>query len=147
MNIWDFQTRLIRRLFVWSALSVAFSALTFFSASPFLRGVAIQCFVWGIIDAAIAFYGGRLSAKKRLKITGSDRGEKEAEESRWLGHILWINTGLDVLYVLGGIWLMQSWGAESPLWRGHGWGVVIQGGFLFFFDFFHAFTLRNLRIK
>lgn len=147
MNIWNFQTRLTNRLLAWSALSVAISTLALFSASPFLRGLCIQFFAWGIVDAAIAFFGAKASAKKRLKITGSDRGEKEAEESRWLEKVLWVNTGLDVLYVIGGVWLMQGWGAESPLWRGHGLGVVIQGGFLFFFDCFHAFALRNLRIR
>jgi hypothetical protein len=49
--------------------------------------------------------------------------------------------------VLGGVWLIQTWGADAALWRGHGWGVVIQGGFLFFFDFLHAFDLRKLRTK
>ncbi len=147
MNIWDFQTRLTNRLLTWSALSVAFSAPTIFSASPFLRGVAIQFFVWGAVDAAIAYFGARASAKKRLKMAEAASAESEARESRWLENILWVNTGLDVLYVLGGVWLIQSWGAESMLWRGHGWGVVIQGGFLLFFDFFHAFALRRLRTK
>jgi hypothetical protein len=73
--------------------------------------------------------------------------ENEAKESRWLSRILWVNTGLDVIYIFGGIWLMQTWGAESPLWRGHGVGIVMQGGFLFLFDFFHAVSLRSVRIS
>ena len=147
MNIWDFQTRLTNRLLVWSALSVAFSALTVFSASPFLRGLGIQFLAWGAIDTAIAFFGAKASAKKRLKMQGQASAESEAQESRWLENILWVNTGLDVLYVLGGIWLIQHWGADSVLWRGHGWGIIVQGGFLLFFDFFHAFALRKLRTK
>jgi len=145
MNIWDFQTRLTRRLLAWSALSVVFSILMVFSGDPFLRGVGIQCLVWGIIDAGIAFYGAKASTKKRLEITESEKGGKEARESRWLSRVLWVNTGLDILYVMVGVWLMQSRGAESPLWRGHGLGVVIQGGFLFLFDFFHATALRTIR--
>ena len=146
MNIWDFQTRLTNRLLVWSALSVAFSALTIFSTSPFLRGLGIQFFVWGVIDSAIAFFGARASAKKRLKMQGQASAESEAKESRWLENILWVNTGLDVLYILGGVWLIKTWGADDLLWRGHGLGVVIQGGFLFVFDFYHAFLLRTRRI-
>jgi hypothetical protein len=146
MTIWDFQIRLTRRLLTWSAFSMVFAALTFFSANPLLRGLAIQFFVWGAVDGVIAVYGARLSARKQARVQAAELGEKEAQESRWLARVLWVNTGLDVLYVLGGVWLMQSWGAESPLWRGHGLGVVIQGGFLFFFDAFHAFVLRNLRI-
>jgi hypothetical protein len=145
MNIWDFSTRLTRRLFVWSVLSVLISALTFLSADPFLRGLSIQFFAWGVIDGVIALFGARASAKKQASIQEAGRSEVETKEARWLSRILWINIGLDVFYVLGGFWLMQTWGADSPLWRGHGVGIVIQGGFLFFFDLFHAFSLRNLR--
>ena len=147
MNIWDFQTRLTRRLLIWSVFSVAFSTLTFFFASQFLRGLAIQFFAWGVIDAGIAIFGAQVSVKKRLKVQETDLAVSEAKEIYWLERVLWINTVLDVIYILGGLWLMQTWGAESPLWRGHGLGVMIQGGFLFFFDFFHAFALRNLRIS
>ena len=144
MTIWDFSKRLTRRLLVWSALSVLFSALTFFSADLFLRGLCIQFFVWGVIDGAIAIFGEKFSANKKLRVQGSSSAEDEAKESRWLSRVLWVNACLDVFYVLGGIWLMQSWGAESQLWRGHGVGIIIQGGFLFFFDLIHALSLRNL---
>ena len=145
MNIWDFQTRLTRRLLIWSVFSVFFSTLTFFSVNSLLRGLAIQFCVWGIIDAGIAIFGAYASAKKQAKLQADELAE--TKEANWLERILWINTALDVLYILGGLWLMQTWGTESPLWRGHGLGIVIQGGFLFFFDFFHAFSLRNLRIS
>jgi hypothetical protein len=126
---------------VWSAWSILVSILIVFSSNPFLRGLAIQFFAWGLVDGGIAFFGKRWVEKKRL------RAQQEAKEARWLSLVLWINTGLDVLYVLGGVWLMQTWGADSPLWKGHGLGIVIQGGFLFFFDLYHAFSLRNLRIN
>ena len=145
MNIWDFQTRLTRRLLIWSVFSVVFSTLTFFSVNSLLRGLAIQFCRWGIIDAGIAIFGAYASAKKQAKLQADELAE--TKEANWLERILWINTALDVLYILGGLWLMQTWGTESPLWRGHGLGIVIQGGFLFFFDFFHAFSLRNLRIS
>ena len=143
MNIWDFQTRLTRRLLTWSVFSVVFSTLTLFSADSFLRGLAIQFFAWGVIDAGIALFGAYASAKKQAKLHADALAE--SKEAHWLERVLWINTALDVLYILGGLWLMQIWGAESPLWRGHGLGIMIQGGFLFFFDFYHAFALRNLR--
>jgi hypothetical protein len=141
MDIWKFSTRLTRRLLIWSTLSVSISILTYFSADPFLRGLAIQFLAWGLADGGIALFGKRWVEKKKLS------AQQEAKEARWLSLVLWINTGLDVLYVLGGVWLMQTWGADSPLWKGHGLGIVIQGGFLFFFDLYHAFSLRNLRIN
>ena len=147
MSIWDFSTRLTRQLLIWSVLSVLASVPIILSANPFLRGLAVQFLAWGAIDSAIALFGALASAKKRLKVQESERAENEAKESRWLERVLWINTGLDVFYILGGVWLMQVWGADSPLWRGHGVGIIIQGGFLFFFDFFHAFSLRNLQLN
>ena len=80
-DIWDFQTRLTRRLLVWSALSVALSTLTVFSANPLLHGLAIQFFAWGAIDAGIAIFGARVSAKKKLKVQESELAESEAKES------------------------------------------------------------------
>ena len=147
MDVWSFSSKLTRRLLTWSILSVLISVATIFFSDPFLRGLGIQFFVWGVIDGAIAIFGERASAKRRLKVQESGLAGDEAKESRWLERILWVNTGLDVFYVLGGVWLMQTWGAESFLWKGHGVGIIIQGGFLFFFDFFHAFSLRNLQLN
>ena len=145
MNIWDFSNQLTRRLLIWSVLSVLVSALTLFITNPFLRGLGIQFFAWGVIDGAIAIFGARASAKKQAKIQGSERIETESKEAQSLSRILWVNTCLDVFYVLGGLWLIQTWGVESLLWKGHGLGIVIQGGFLFFFDFFHAVSIRNIQ--
>jgi hypothetical protein len=146
MNIWDFQTRLTRRLLIWAIVSMVVSVPLFSSAYPLLRGLAIQFIAWGAVDAAIAVFGAQVSAKKQAKIQDPERPEIESKEARWLERVLWINTGLDVLYILGGFWLIQSWGAESLLWRGHGLGIVIQGGFLFFFDLYFANYLRKIRI-
>jgi hypothetical protein len=59
-------------------------------------------------------------------------------EERSLRRLLLINTGLDVLYVVGGAVLALTLGVGDPTWRGHGWGIVVQGAFLFVFDLFHA---------
>ncbi len=66
-----------------------------------------------------------------------------AKEQRNLQRLLWINTGLDVLYILGGLKLVQTKGAGDARWRGRGWGIVVQGGFLFFFDAFQAMALTR----
>lgn len=145
MSIWEFSTRLTRRLLVWSALSILLSTLTIFSADLFLRGLAVQFLVWGVVDGVISILGARAAARKQAAMQESDRAQTEVKEARWLSRVLWVNTGLDVFYLLGGFWLTQTWGAESPLWRGQGMGIMIQGGFLFLFDIYHAFALRNIR--
>jgi len=52
--------------------------------------------------------------------------------------LLWINTALDVLYVAGGLILALAFGSRGMDWQGHGWGIVVQGAFLFLFDLIHA---------
>lgn len=118
MNIWRFQTSLTRRLLIWAVGSMVASLPMFFTADPLWRGVGIQFLVWGAVDAGIAVFGARMSAKKQAGIQESQRAESEGKEARWLERVLWINTCLDVLYILGGVWLARTWGAESPLWRG-----------------------------
>jgi len=147
MSIWDFSKRLTQRLLAWSVLSLLVSGITVFSSNLFLRGLGIQFFAWGVIDGGIAIFGARASAKRQAKLQDTERVETETKETRWLERILWLNTGLDVLYVFGGVWLMQTWGTDSLVWKGHGVGIIIQGGFLLFFDFFHAFSLRNRQVN
>ena len=48
---------------------------------------------------------------------------------------LWLNTGLDVLYMVAGALMMTIWGDRMA---GHGAGVLVQGGFLFVFDLVNA---------
>jgi len=49
-----------------------------------------------------------------------------------------VDAGLDVLYIAGGVALVQTLGQTDPFLRGSGWGVVVQGGFLLLFDALHA---------
>ena len=59
-------------------------------------------------------------------------------EAGGLRRLLWINAGLDVLYVAGGLLLAFTLGRRSPFAAGSGWGIVLQGAFLFGFDLLHA---------
>jgi hypothetical protein len=46
--------------------------------------------------------------------------------------------------VTGGVILALTLGADSPFWRGNGWSIVIQGGFLFLFDLLHALGIPGM---
>ncbi len=141
--IWDFQDALTRRLLLWSALSIAAGAALLVFGDAFWRGFGLQAVVWGAIDAAIAIFGRR-SAERRLARyarTGGMTAETETREAAGLRRLLWINTGLDVLYVAGGLLLANTLGQTDEFARGNGWGIVVQGGFLFLFDLLHALTV------
>jgi carboxylesterase len=140
-TVWQIYTLISQRLLRWSALSVLAGIVlillggTHILDRPFLRTTGIQAIAWGLIDAAIAQGGQWLAVRRR-----GDRSEAEndKEEAHKLRRLLLVNTALDVFYVSGGLVLAFSLGARDAGWRGHGWGIVIQGAFLFFFDLLHA---------
>jgi carboxylesterase len=146
-SIWELYESMSRRLLRWSALSVLVGITlilvggTFVLDLPFLRGFGLQAILWGLIDAGIAV-GGRWLAQRRqaawADAAPDEASEMEDQEARRLHRLLWINVGLDVLYVAGGVALALTLGSEDGGWRGHGWGIVAQGAFLFAFDLIHA---------
>ncbi len=136
LTIWTYQEAMSRRLLRWSVLSIAVGfVLT--PLNSFWRGFGWQAVGWGVIDAAIALFG-RESARKRQALP--DAATRLERERHNLSLLLWINAGLDVLYLLGGRALAER-RQSSRMLRGTGWGIVLQGAFLFLFDVYHAINL------
>lgn len=127
--IWKFESTLTSRLFLWAGISVLGGLWLWLTADEFGRAFGVQAVIWGLVDAAIAFWGVR-SATLRSATTDPRK------EALFIRRILWINFGLDFLYILGGIWLLSAW--DSDFWQGTGWGIIVQGSFLFVFDLYHA---------
>jgi hypothetical protein len=139
MNIWQFQNKLSRRLLAWSAISIV-SGFFLLRGNKFWKGVGWQFIGWGAIDAMIALFGNA-SANQRIDNMDNPGDttiqEKEADN---LQKILWVNTGLDVLYMLGGKnWSDKDKGDGSR--AGHGLGIALQGLFLLIFDVWHALAV------
>lgn len=137
MDIWQYYRAITRRLLLWSIVSVI-AGVAFLAFGPLLQGIGFQAIAWGAIDAGIALVGGWVTRRRRAGLADPSAWEVLAREARNLRRILLINTGLDVLYVTGGVILMLTLGGDSPFWRGNGWGIIVQGGFLFLFDLLHA---------
>jgi len=142
-DIWRFQALVTRRLLWWAAANIAAGAWLQQRQSKFLRGVGMQSLSWGGINALIALIGGGFTRIRHANNPDPTAPEIVQRERRNLGAALWINAGLDVFYILGGIALALTRGKRNPLMRGAGWGVVIQGGFLFVFDLVHALILSD----
>ncbi len=137
--IWQYQTRISTQLFGWSALSV-FGGLgmLLLLSDPFLQGVGLQGVVWGVIDAGIAFFSQLGMRRKLADMDAPNSAGVQREEARRLRRLLYINAGLDVLYVVVGVGIILTFGTESAFARGNGVGVVIQGTFLLLFDLVHG---------
>jgi carboxylesterase len=158
INIWKFQISLSKRLLIWAAGSTLAGLVLVVFTSGFWNGFGIQALAWGVIDALIAVFGLWMSRRRRRSVpdaedpalteegvrpsgarpSGVRPSGVQLSENRKLRRTLWINTGLDLLYITGGIVLAATLGRGNPAWRGHGWGIILQGAFLFFFDLIHA---------
>lgn len=136
--IWNRAGTIARQLATWALASAGIGAGLLAWGDPFARAVGIQFLIWGAVDGAIAGVGAR---DRRRKVTaGADRDpQASAAEARRLRRLLWINAGLDVLYVAVGAGLVAF--GPGPVVDGHGVGVLIQGAFLLIFDTAHAATL------
>ena len=137
MALWRFQRRLTSLLLGWAAASMGVGLALWRSDDPLRRGVGEQYAGWGAVNALIALIGRRPPAEANSLV-------ETAARKRTLSRLLWVNTGLDVLYVLGGWRVLRGRGAADARWRGRGLGIMLQGGFLFFFDLLHAVALRRV---
>jgi hypothetical protein len=74
---------------------------------------------WALVNAGIAYTG----------LLGPE------PDGSSLRNTLYINAGLDVMYVLGGAYMRSR---PEEIWRGGGLAIIIQGAFLLAFDLLHA---------
>jgi hypothetical protein len=144
MNIWEFSELLSRRLLSWNILNILIG-LTLWLRSPFWRGVGSQSIGWGLINSAIAIVGGAVTHQRFKNLPDPLSANVTSREARNLRRILWVNTFLDVLYILGGARFSQTQDKTDKLRQGIGAGIVIQGALLFVFDLVHARSVPNER--
>ncbi|MBI1297068.1 hypothetical protein GC175_19135 [bacterium] len=141
-EIFTFQRQVSQRLLLWSVISVVVGGWLMRKDNADQRGFGQQAAAWGAIDAAIAL-GGWFGSQRRSRADDAQSTEVQTKETRNLRRLLWINAGLDVFYMLGGLWWARKDDPEGRGWAGHGWGVVVQGAFLFVFDVVHALLLKD----
>jgi len=128
------QKRLLYLLGGWAGGSVGVGTYQVIRSGTLGRYIGIQNLAWGAVDGAIAGYG--LYSLHRSLRAGAPR-DWSAEKQR-LRRILLINTFLDMGYLAAGAYLITR---RDIRWRGTGWGIVIQGGFLLLLDSMHALSL------
>ena len=139
MNVFQYQDKISKRLLRWSIGSVVVGLLMRFGGK-FGKNLGNQFISWGVIDAAIAI-GGDIAKRNRIDhMDNPGKSEIKRKEADNLTRLLWINAGLDILYMIWGfVWAKRDKG--DGVGRGNGIGIIIQGLFLFVFDVFHA---RNM---
>jgi hypothetical protein len=119
------QNRAMNVLLGWSGLSVASGAAMLSSRSRITRDFGLQNIGWGAIDGGIALFAKQVLTKKRKAGFDPEKERKNFQKT------LLINTMLDVVYIGAGRALAAS---DKNKLKGHGYGVMVQGSFLFLFD-------------
>jgi hypothetical protein len=113
------------RLITWSLPWIAAGVVGLWVVNdPYWKGFWGMNAAWGLINTGIA-YAGLLGTEPDLV---------------GLRTTLFINAGLDVVYVVGGLYLLSR---PEDTWRGSGVAVIIQGAFLLAFDLLHAFLVQG----
>jgi len=137
-NIWQFQNTVSRRLLSWATANIAAGLWLQRRNSDLLSGIGSQSVAWGTINALIAIGGRTASAVRYNGKTDPHAPGITEKEHKNLFRALWINAILDIFYMAGGMALARTRGRSNEQVRGIGWGIVIQGAFLFLFDLIHA---------
>ncbi|TFF88898.1 MAG: hypothetical protein EU550_00390 [Promethearchaeota archaeon] len=114
-------------LLIWGGISILVAAFGLFSPSNLIKGVLLQAFFWGIIDAILGL--GTVLFKKEFDLVKIKK-------------ILLINTYLDIGYIIIGVILILFF-INSAFLIGNGIGVIIQGAFLFIVDLIHYINLKK----
>lgn len=137
-SIYTYSDLVSERLMHWARLNTVVGLMLAVNPSQFAKGFASQMISWGVIDGTIAHFGNQSSQKRRQEPDGYDEAVL-AEQTKNLRLALWINAGLDVIYVITGLVVANR--SDRKMSKGIGWGIVVQGLFLFLFDLFHALKL------
>ncbi len=90
--------------------------------------------LWNVVNLSIAGVGYFASLKTDPSAWSLVEGMRENNN---FARILLFNTGLDVGYIMGGLYLRERAnrpGADADQLRGYGAAILLQGGFLFAFD-------------
>ena len=136
MTIWQFQHTLSKRLLQWSGASAALG-LAMSLLGRFWRGVGSQFLGWAAVNAAIAVGGSFVAEQRRVREADSALPKGMMREANKLQRLLRVNAALDIVYMLGGLWMLGR-NRQKPWLRGVGLGIILQGLFLFVFDVIHA---------
>lgn len=125
------QHDLLLGLLGWGAGSIVVGAGLARQRSEVLRQIGLQAIGWGAIDALLA-WSGRRGARQHmtLAVTPAPHPD-ERRAAAGFQRLVAVNAGLDVLYILGGLWLART---TRPVQRGTGLGIAIQGLFLLIYD-------------
>ncbi len=119
----------------WAVANMASGAVGMAVAEGEARHFHTMNLGWNTVNLALAV-PGYLKGRKHVANSRYDYGD--LEEQMRMEKILLVNAGIDLAYIMGGVYLIESAKNKSPddaaRFRGWGKSVVFQGGFLLVYD-------------
>lgn len=116
----------------WALANIVVGSIAFYRTKGTSKYFNQMNVYWNIINIGLAgagFYGAKEALNKQFSLVQSINEQHKTEL------ILLFNAGLDVAYVVGGLYLGQRGiNKNSERWRGYGNAVILQGAFLLLFD-------------
>ncbi|MFW6075004.1 MAG: DUF6992 family protein [Chloroflexota bacterium] len=127
------QERVLDLLLSWGVGNVIAGAAVAIFRPGIPRAIGVQAVAWGAIDAAVAIYGQCAARRHAMEARSGIYGARHIQyRARRFEHLLAIQTGADIVYVVAGsIFASKS---KSPWMRGTAIGVIIQGTALLIYD-------------
>lgn len=132
-GIWAFQERVSTLLFNWNAVNIAFG-LVAWARGGFWRGLGSQAIGWGLINWLIALLGSGAGQRRRASLPDPESAPVFKKEQTQLRRILWVNWGVDFLYIWGGWRFLRRTTPKDAIRAGMGVGIMLQGALLLIFD-------------
>lgn len=142
------QTTAMGVLSGWSVANIAYGGIAAAQTSGSTKYFHRMNLYWNVVNLGIAAPAliGSLRQRNQLPATL----DESIEELHGLEKTLLFNAGLDVGYVMGGLYLMER-ARNSPdnpdRLKGFGQSVILQGGFLLLFDTATYLALRRSHRK
>jgi hypothetical protein len=132
-DLFTYQQRAFPLLLAWSVGSVLAGWLWRRPRAAFWRGIGDQFIGWGSVDALIASFGLRGARRNAvLRQNGQMDSGTYTRQRRNFSLIIGLNIILDLGYMLVGRSVINQ--SQEDYRRGMGWGILVQGGFLFIWD-------------
>jgi hypothetical protein len=144
-NLYTYQRRVMPILLGWGIGSIVSGLIWLLGCSQKMRGMGSQFFGWGLVDSLIAIFAIASADRKTMLLeSGEVTPGEHLQQAVQFERFVWFNALLDIGYVIGGIRLAKR-SPQEPRRRGIGWGILIQGAFLFVWDVLLAVFAGRLR--
>ena len=125
----------------WAAVNIAGGTTAYFLAKDrewkYFHEMNV---LWNTVNMGLGIAGllSERKSRKMLDLAESLKAQKKVER------IFLFNSGLDLLYIGGGVAMLQTKNAKNPeRMRGYGNALILQGSFLLVFDAVEYFLHRS----